>query len=465
MKNGLTEDAVQETPVSESLEGDARWELAQRVAASKGLTSSALLAKFLLYVCDRQLRGRVSEITEYQIGVQVFGRRTSYNPNDDNIVRQYARLLRKRLDNYFDGEGCHEPFRINIPRGGYVPVFHPQSPAKDSINGSTKDVSLYREGTAEQEQRDTLSEVVVLHDTAGASTPLRQKAGMRWARAINRRVWWVAVCIVILGAGVLYVAGLPGFMRPRSGSHLLWSQLFSKDKETFVVPADSGLVFLEDIAGRPLSLKEYEKRQYLYNLSLPAGIDQDTKNDLNSARYTSVSDLNIVSRLSRLPEMVPDRFVIRYARELHMDDIKHSNVILIGSVYSNPWVELFEDKLNFQFDYKSYATFDAIVNRHPRDGEPPLFRNNTIGNANRTYAVMAFLPSLDGNGRVLILEGLTMAGTEAAQDLLFDENAMAPILEKARAADGSLKPFELLIETSGISADAPTARVIASRYY
>lgn len=461
MKNGLTEDAVQETPVSESLKGDARWELAQRVAASKGLTSSALLSKFLLYVCDRQLRGRVTEITEYQIGVQVFGRRTSYNPNDDNIVRQYARLLRKRLDNYFDGEGCHEPFRINIPRGGYVPVFHPQIPAENSVHASSEGAALYIEGTAEQ-QRDT--EVAVIHDTTVSAAPSRRKAGISWAHAVSRRFWWVAVCIVILGAA-LYVSGAPPFMRPRGGSHLLWSQLFSKSKETFVVPADSGLVFLEDIAGRPLSLKEYEKRQYLYNLSLPAGIDQDTRNDLNSARYTSVSDLNIVSRLSRLPEMVPDRFVIRYARELHMDDIKHSNVILIGSVYSNPWVELFEDKLNFQFDYKSYSAFDAIVNKHPRDGEPPLFRNNTIGNTNRTYAVMAFLPSLDGNGRVLILEGLTMAGTEAAQDLLFDENAMAPILEKGRAADGSLRPFELLIETSGIAADAPTAHVIASRYY
>lgn len=465
MKNGLTEDVVQEIPVSESLEGDARWELAQRVAASKGLTSSVLLSKFLLYVCDRQLRGRVTEITEYQIGVQVFGRRTSYNPNDDNIVRQYARLLRKRLDNYFEGEGCHEPFRINIPRGGYVPVFHPQSPAKDSVNAPMGDASLSIEGTAGQEQRGTLSKVVVIHDTTVSATSSERKAGMPWVRAISRRFWWVAACIVILGAAVWYVAGPSGFMRPRGGSHLLWSQLFSKSKETFVVPADSGLVFLEDIAGRPLSLKEYEKRQYLYNLSLPPGIDQDTRNDLNSARYTSVSDLNIVSRLSRLPEMVPDRFVIRYARELHMDDIKHSNVILIGSVYSNPWVELFEDKLNFQFDYKSYSAFDAIVNKHPRDGESPLFRNNTTGNTSKTYAVMAFLPSLDGNGRVLILEGLTMAGTEAAQDLLFDENAMAPILEKGRAADGSLKPFELLIETSGIAADAPAARVIASRYY
>jgi hypothetical protein len=464
MKNGLMEDAISEIPAPESLENDARWKLAQRVAASKGLTSSALLSKFLLYVCDRQLRGRATEITEYQIGVQVFGRRTNYNPNDDNIVRQYARLLRKRLDNYFDGEGRQEAIGISIPRGAYVPVFHPRSPAQDPM-ASSEDASLYIEGTSQQDRKITPAAVAVVPGADVSSIPQKPESGIPWIRKISRHYGWVAACIVLLGAIASYLLVLPTFMRPHSGSHLLWSQLFTRNKDTFVVPADSGLVLLEDIAGRPLSLKDYEKRQYLYNLSLPASIDQDTRNDLNSARYTSVSDLNIVSRLSRLPELVPDRFVIRYARELHMDDIKHSNVILIGSVYSNPWVELFEEKLNFQFDYKSFATFDAIVNKHPRSGEPALFHNHSDGNSNKTYAVMAFLPNLDGNGRVLILEGLTMAGTEAAEDLLFDENSMTPILEKARTPDGSLKPFELLIETAGITADAPTARVIASRYY
>lgn len=248
-------------------------------------------------------------------------------------------------------------------------------------------------------------------------------------------------------------------------SHLLWSQLFSKNKETFVVPADSGLVFLEDIAGHALTLKEYEKRQYLYNLPLPASIDEDTRNDLNSARYTSVTDLDLVSRLSRLPELVPDRFVIRYARDLHMDDLKHSNAVLIGSVYSNPWVELFESSLNFQFDYTSFATFDAIVNKHPRAGEAALFHNNAVGGVNKTYAVLAFLPNLDQSGKVLIIEGLTMAGTEAAEEMLFNEASMKPILEQAKASNASLRPFELLIEANGIAADAQSARVIASRYY
>jgi hypothetical protein len=58
-----------------------------------------------------------------------------------------------------------------------------------------------------------------------------------------------------------------------------------------------------------------------------------------------------------------------------------------------------------------------------------------------------------------------MAGTEAAEDFLFNEASMRPILQQASNPDRSLKSFELLIETSSIASDALTARVIASRLH
>src|SRR5580704_18238885 len=104
---------------------DPRWQLAQRVVASKSFAKSALLSKFLLYVCDRTLCGRTDEISEHQIGVHVFVRKPGYNPGEDNIVRNYARQLRQRLDHYFEEEGKSEELRISIPLGKYIPVFSP----------------------------------------------------------------------------------------------------------------------------------------------------------------------------------------------------------------------------------------------------------------------------------------------------------------------------------------------------
>ena len=80
---------------------DRRWQLALRIAASRSLGRSQLLSDFLLYIVERGIQGRRGEITEQQIGVAVFGRAEDYNSNDDNIVRSYARKLRKRIDDYY----------------------------------------------------------------------------------------------------------------------------------------------------------------------------------------------------------------------------------------------------------------------------------------------------------------------------------------------------------------------------
>src|SRR5271156_4712882 len=106
-----------------SLATEPRWQLAQRIVASRSFAKSALLSRFLLYVCEREITGKTGEISEHQIGVHVFGRRPGYHPGEDNIVRNYARQLRHRLDQYFLEEGREEELRLSIPRGKYVPVF------------------------------------------------------------------------------------------------------------------------------------------------------------------------------------------------------------------------------------------------------------------------------------------------------------------------------------------------------
>ena len=78
------------------LQGDLRWSLTQRVVAGAHFARSPLLSKFLLFVVAETLEGREGEITEQQIGVQVFDRLPGYRTAEDNIVRNYARQLRDR---------------------------------------------------------------------------------------------------------------------------------------------------------------------------------------------------------------------------------------------------------------------------------------------------------------------------------------------------------------------------------
>ena len=110
-------------PESESLQSEPRWALTQRIVAGPHFARSPLLSNFLLYVVSETLAGRPDTISEHRIGVAVFGRPVSYRTDEDNIVRNYARQLRKRLAEHFAGTGRDETLRIHIPVGGYIPSF------------------------------------------------------------------------------------------------------------------------------------------------------------------------------------------------------------------------------------------------------------------------------------------------------------------------------------------------------
>ena len=104
-----------------------REALVQRVAASHTFERSPRLRAFLQYVCQCALYNQPEAMTEQQIGIHVYDRPPGYNPNEDNIVRSQARLLRMKLEHYFATEGKDSAVVITIPKGRYLPVFDPRS--------------------------------------------------------------------------------------------------------------------------------------------------------------------------------------------------------------------------------------------------------------------------------------------------------------------------------------------------
>lgn len=111
-------------------------DLAHRVASSATFEKSPRLRAFFLHVCRCALEDKPEEATEQQIGIYVYGRPPGYNPNDDNIVRSQARVLRMKLEHHFANEGKDESVVITIPKGQYLPVFEsrvPESPPLSQI--------------------------------------------------------------------------------------------------------------------------------------------------------------------------------------------------------------------------------------------------------------------------------------------------------------------------------------------
>jgi len=431
------------------LSSQVEWQLACRVAASKGLSKSELLPRFLLFVCEQQLLGKGREITEHRIGVQIFNRPTDYDPGEDNIVRSYARTLRKRLDAYFENEGAKESLRISIPSGGYVPSFEPVALSSSPMVEAPK---------IETGQTTSVSP----HDEESRIAPGATAAGGR-----TRLAWLSALGGLLVGLLLASAAGLAlraiQTHRQSSPAHLLWTQLFQENRNTLIVPADSGLGILQNLSRHLVGVEEYANGSYLAQIHPPQGMDIGNFNDLSRQRYTSVVDLSVASALSGLPEFIANRVQLRYARSLTAEDFKNSNVILLGSKHTNPWVSLYEARLNFRLEYTPDVDGSYVLNTHPSAGEQGVYRNGADSLTHSTYGVIAYLPSAGGSGNVLIVEGLNMAATQAAADTLLSSTAIRSTLAKATLPNGSLKPFELLVETTSIGAAAPDSRILAMR--
>src|SRR3954470_4553012 len=95
----------------------------ERVLASACFKRSERVSKLLRFLVERQLEGRENELKESVIGVEVFGRRPDYNPKLDSTVRTEAVRLRARLGAYYSNNGRQNPLIIELPKGGYVPIF------------------------------------------------------------------------------------------------------------------------------------------------------------------------------------------------------------------------------------------------------------------------------------------------------------------------------------------------------
>ncbi len=95
----------------------------ERILASEGFVRSKGLCRFLQFVVEQKLRNQSVRLKEYLIGVTVFDRGEAFNPGADPIVRVQARRLRAKLNLFYETEGQADPVQIELPCGGYVPVF------------------------------------------------------------------------------------------------------------------------------------------------------------------------------------------------------------------------------------------------------------------------------------------------------------------------------------------------------
>ncbi|HLX46618.1 MAG TPA: hypothetical protein VKR43_24385 [Bryobacteraceae bacterium] len=412
------------------LDHDERWLLIERIVASAAFRKSGRLRDLLRHVARHSIFGDAAELSEQRIGQAVFAKPVDYSPTEDSSVRVHMRQLRLKLHEYFDSEGRHETLSVEIPKGSYALAFH-NSPA------------------------GVLTEVL---------TPVEKR--LKLPRPVIVLPWALTI---VLAALCLFLWRREE--APKSPP-VPWplAEMFGNGYPTQIVVADVSWAMRRLMTQAPVSLDAYLRRDFLQRPQLPDPSDNEqflaayTANAL----LTSYADVAVATTFLKLNSPHMDRVSIRSGRDLRLRDLEEGNYIFIGSPASNPWVLLFENRLNFQ-EVRSDEVRGSVkyfVNRQPRPGEQATYKGLALtGQNGEDYATISVLPTDTRRGKVMIIQGLQQEGTEAAGLFLSDQRE-CQLLQKALGIQDEARRstyFEALLRISAVGGSPTSTTIVANR--
>jgi len=412
------------------------------VINSQGLGRSPAMRSFLLYITEHAISGSTERLKEQTIGAEVLGRKSNYDPADDNIVRVRAHELRGRLEKYFASEGIDEPVIITIPKGSYIPEFALRKVASTDASASS-------------------------HGGEESASHIPQE------KQDARRLWaFVATLLLTVLITAFVTARFIPRPDPRAATvlpggavHDFWGQFFDKPGEELrIVYADTGFALWQDLGGKTLNLGDYLSHKYI-------GTQEDKLAEVAIRRSTSPADLSISLRVVSLAAQFGGRVSSQFARNASADFFDHGNVLLIGSHRSNPWVEMFERSLNFQVEQDPHSGAPLFRNRAPLPNEAAAYAIpkmlDTEGTEQRefvSYGLVALLKGCGDRGLIVLNEGLNMEATQAAGDAVLEPKQLDSLLRSIGHNFGTnVTPFEALIQITSLPGGYNGLKVIAYR--
>ena len=118
-----------------------------RLKTSRAFAGSDRLCALLSFIVEETLAGRGDSLKEAVIGNEVYGRTPAYDPRIDSAVRVEAKRLRRKLDEYYAGEGSDADIRIGLPSGQYAVTIGWQLPGLDQRRQRAgKNAAIFKEG-------------------------------------------------------------------------------------------------------------------------------------------------------------------------------------------------------------------------------------------------------------------------------------------------------------------------------
>jgi hypothetical protein len=422
------------------------------IIESHAFKGSRRSQEFLQFVVDRALAGHFDDLKERILGVELFGRSPSYDTGDDAIVRVTACDVRKRLHQFYAEFGGAQEFRIELPPGSYIPEIHNVAPP-------------LVERTAKPGDAIDIIETRVAHP----SDPNTSVPAVPRPPRIARTRSAVRTGIAILAA--IMVASAFWFWKHRPGSDnasptavLPWSAMIQANRPIRLIFCDPEIVNVQRLLNYSVTLSDYANQRYW-----PDDLGLDVRRIFQSISFRGASvaavDASMALKIDELLHPVTKHVMqVQTARSMRLGDFKtEDSFVLFGSPRSNPWVDLFQDQLDFTFEFDGARKSEFVRNKRPRNRESSTYVPTAEGwGTGQAYAIVALVANPEQNGRVLLLAGSNAEATEAAGKLTINPAELSRILAAAGIdPHASTGRFEILLRVSTMAGSPNTYEVVA----
>jgi hypothetical protein len=357
-------------------------------------------------VVENTLNGHADLLKERTIGIEVFGRPTSYEPSDDATVRVKAGDVRKRLGLYYADQGAQNPVRIELPGGAYVPEF--------------------RLGVAHS---SALAEkpVALVHQVAAERVAPPRKSALRIAAII---------------AALAMAGGLALWLRARPSTVIdqFWAPVLSSASPVSLCVA---FVPVYGLDRDPKSTKPIRPEDFV---SL-------------TDQFVGGGDLIATSRLTAMLTRMERPYRLRIGSDVSFHDLRTAPAVLVGYSYTR-WKEI-SSQLRFFIDASRTPVMITDFGRPTQFSLPdlPPDRRTT-----EDYAIVSRVFHPDTHAMLVELAGITQYGTDAAADLVTSADLMAEALRGAPPAWRN-KNMQLVLHVKVISGTASSPKVVASHFW
>jgi hypothetical protein len=384
----------------------------ERLIRSKAFETSDVHRKLLLYLTEKSLTGEADRLKEYTIGLEAFGKPSTYDPKHDSIVRLQASRLRQKLTAYYQTEANGDPVIVSMPKGAF------------KLNFEAAAVPAPADSQPDRPPSDRRSVLLV-----GLLA-----VAVLWAVIATAAYWRTAN------------QSAPAMSSWNSELETLWGPFLKSDRPLLVSLGTPLFVRIPDLGFfRDPKVNDWQEAQKSerFQKFLKA---VDGKDVIPANPFTGAGEASAAVLLSKLLATRKHEVLLTRSSILSWQQIMDDDVVFVGP-----------PKFNLQLQAAA-LTQDLVIeaegirNRKPAPGEPPFLADHMVPgkpSEGETHALISLMPGPSGAGQLLTIAGNASPDTLGAAEWLTQPWRAKELVNHLRGRSGEMpKYFQVVLKVS-----------------